>query len=157
MDTGEHTPAIFADQHEGFVDALNALLHIARGALKEAEHALRAELTPTITFLQVHLLPHALDEEIGLYAVIDDSLGCPATETMCMDHARIAELVAELAALSAGPLGHEERWRIQCVCIGLHELAIHHMTKEEKAYLPMISRLNPGARELAAQFLAHSA
>ena len=89
-----------------------------------------------LDFLRNTLLPHAEEEEQGLYAAVGEALGNPeATRPMTHDHIAIRARVIEL-----GTLGPEDVDRLQELLYGLYALISVHFWKEEQLYLPLLER-----------------
>lgn len=121
---------------------------------------LRSALDEDLDFLQNHLIPHAMAEDVALYPEVDRAIGSTvpgshgATATMRRDHVEVVRLTEELAAaarnLAAGggggvDLAAAER-RVRRLLYGLHALVSVHFAKEEEVYLPLLDRtLTPEA------------
>lgn len=96
----------------------------------------REILARILDFLRNTLLPHAEEEEQGLYAAVGEALGNPeATRPMTHDHIAIRARVIEL-----GMIGSEDVDRLQELLYGLYALISVHFWKEEQLYLPLLER-----------------
>ena len=87
-----------------------------------------------LDFLRNTLLPHAEEEEQGLYAAVGEALGnAEATRPMTHDHIAIRARVIELGTTSP-----EDVDRLQELLYGLYALLRVHIWKEERLYLAML-------------------
>ena len=87
-----------------------------------------------LAFLRVRLLPHAAEEEQGLYVRVAEVLGHPeATAAMGYDHKAIR---ASTVALAETDLHEVER--LQELLYGLYALISVHLWKEDQLYIPLV-------------------
>ncbi len=101
-----------------------------------------------IAYLKQELLPHATSEERELYPMVDELVrkhGRP-TATMSVDHEAIADLAGRFAQAAAA-LRDAPAERRAALAQSLRDLAIRldavirlHLSKEERAYLPLVEQ-----------------
>jgi hypothetical protein len=142
MTAGGARPTIVPMQreHELLLEQVEQM-RVAAGELPSLAAAGRAEARArAVDFLRGSLLPHAKEEERGLYPAVGRELGHPdATAPMIYDHLAIGELTAALAEADPDDVG-----RLQELLYGLYALIRVHFWKEEELYLPTVERA--GAR-----------
>jgi len=105
---------------------------------------LRARLDAVVEFLRRQVVPHAQAEEAVLYPAVDRLIGDGATATMARDHAEVAHMALELAALrDAAPdraLDDAELVALRRLAYGLSAVLTLHFAKEDEIYLPLLER-----------------
>ncbi len=132
-------------EHAGLFPHLDHLGRLAAASPEIPEADLRSRLKEVLQFLRDGLLPHAREEEASVYPAAERLIRAVggATRTMSIDHRFIGEAVDELESLAQGPLSDRERDRIRRLLHGLEALLRVHFSKENEAYVPLLSRLAP--------------
>ena len=98
----------------------------------------RQVVSRILEFLRGTLIPHAEDEERGLYARVAELLGDErAIAPMIYDHRAICEYVDELEVAA----GLDDVHRLQQLLYALEALIEVHFRKEEELYLPLVDAL----------------
>jgi hemerythrin-like domain-containing protein len=149
------------DEHAALQPYVEQLRTTADAVGQASPEALRALVDAAHDFLAHHLIPHAQAEDEALYPVVGRLLGAPqATAVMSREHAVLARLTRELAALRAalaGPaLRDDQAAALRRVLYGLYALVQTHFGNEEEVYLPLLEAgLTPA--EAAATFAAMEA
>lgn len=140
--------ALILKEHSGLFPHLEHLGSLALESTKLPEAELRTRLREVLEFLRDGLLPHAQEEERSVYPAVEKllrSIG-GATRTMSIDHRFVGEMVEELEGVSSGPLSDAEREQLRRLLYGLQALLRVHFTKENEAYVPLLTRLSPAER-----------
>jgi Hemerythrin HHE cation binding domain len=123
-------------EHELLLDHVEQM-RVAARELPTLTTAGRTEVqASTVAFLRNMLIPHAKEEERGLYPRVGRELGhADATAPMIYDHLAIGERTAALAETDPDDVA-----RLQELLYGLHALIRVHFWKEEELYLPLVDR-----------------
>jgi iron-sulfur cluster repair protein YtfE (RIC family) len=121
-------------EHEVLLDQVEQL-RVAADELPALPAAERSLLQANaVAFLRGELMPHAREEERGLYPAVARRLGHPdATAPMILDHLAIGERTAQLAETDP-----EDVARLQELLYGLYALIRVHFWKEETLYAPLV-------------------
>jgi quercetin dioxygenase-like cupin family protein len=135
-------------EHGALFPHLDRLGSLALEATKLPEAELRTRLREVLEFLRDGLLPHAQEEERSVYPAVEKLLRAVggATRTMSIDHRFVGEMVEELEGIAGGALGGAEREHARRLLYGLKALLRVHFTKENEAYVPLLTRLSPADR-----------
>ncbi len=105
------------------------------------------ELQEVFDWLVSELLPHAVDEEEGLYPLVDGLTleDGRASATMLIDHLVIREKVHDFGKVVAGLVGGVGGWqraelrdRARILAYQLEAILALHMKKEEEVYFELI-------------------
>lgn len=126
-------------EHRELLPHIEALRSAADAAGNVPAGATAASVDEALAFLEHDLLPHAEAEEAALYPLVERVMAAPgATDTMTADHARIGQLIAELADVrrarrSGGAIAEYRR-----LLYSLHAIVSLHFAKEEGVYLPLL-------------------
>lgn len=143
-------------EHAGLFPHLDDLAGLAGMSAEMSEAELRSRLADVLQFLREGLLPHAREEEVSVYPAAERVIRAVggATRTMSIDHRSVGEMVDELERVSQGPLAGPDRERLRRLLYGLEVLLRVHFTKENEAYVPLLSRLSTAERQVLYQRLA---
>jgi hemerythrin-like domain-containing protein len=150
------TPTQFLrDEHQDLLPHIEVLRIVADSVGELPIVVLREYVDEAYQFLAQHLIPHAEAEDRTLYPAVAKIMGAPqATATMVRDHAEIARMTGELAALrldhTVNALSPKHARSLRRVLYGLYALAKVHFAKEEEIYLSILdAQLTPEqAREV---------
>jgi quercetin dioxygenase-like cupin family protein/iron-sulfur cluster repair protein YtfE (RIC family) len=140
--------AMIRSEHRGLHARVGELRSLAELARTLAPEPARERLTEVVGFLREELLAHAAEEERSIYPAVERVLRAAggATETMKIDHGRIAELTSELEEIVQSSLDEEWRTPLRQRLHSLAALLEVHLRKEEEVYLPLLERLGPQQR-----------
>lgn len=157
-ETGPDVAALILEEHGGLFPHLEHLGQVAAAARELPEAELRERLRSILDFLVNGLLPHAHEEERSVYPAAERVIRAVggATRTMSIDHRFVGELVDDLERVVGGSLDAAERERATRLLYGLQTLLEVHFTKENEAYVPLLSRLSPAERRELYEHLSGS-
>lgn len=129
-------------EHRELLPRIEELAHTAAWMADAPTPVVREKVAHAVEFLQHHLIPHALAEEVTLYEAVEGAMGAPgASETMRRDHVEVARLTEELAELRdtlTDPPRESQRDRLTALLYGLHAIVALHFAEEEEIYLPIL-------------------
>lgn len=151
------------DEHRELLPQVEALRSTADMVGDAAPSELLRAIDSAHAFLTQHLIPHAQAEEDALYPAVQRVMGSrEATATMSRDHAEVARLTDELAALrgeiAAAALTTGRARSLRRVLYGLHAVLRLHFVKEEEVYLPLLdAALTPEAAQSIFQQMEEAA
>ena len=131
------------EEHQDLLPHIETLKSVAELVGGAPLDDVRAAVDQVIEFLQGHLIPHAMAEDVALYPVVAKTMGAPAaTATMVRDHVEVIRLVDELeqyrGQLEAETTDHAAIEGLRRVLYGLYALVKVHFAKEEEVYLPLL-------------------
>ena len=134
-------------EHQRFQRRLTELHTLAERLRGDKDRVENMELQRVFDWLVSELLPHAADEEEGLYPLVDRLTleGGRASATMLIDHLVIREKVHDFGKAVAGLVGGVGGWRrielldrARILAYQLEAILALHMKKEEEVYFELI-------------------
>jgi iron-sulfur cluster repair protein YtfE (RIC family) len=145
------------NEHRDLLPRIDSLKNVADLIDLASTEAVVMELEESLTFLNLHLIPHAQAEEEVLYRAYDQVANSPwATDTMKRDHKEVEVMVQDLTALRLhvymDPLTPEQKQELRRILYGLYTLLRLHFRNEEELILPRLEAAIP--QEGADQILA---
>ncbi len=148
--------ATIRGEHRGLHARVGEIHTLAELVRTLAPEPAREQLMALTTFLRNELLGHAAEEERSIYPAVERLLQAVggATETMKIDHRRLAELTSELEQIAQSSLDEEWRTPLRQRLHSLAALLEVHLRKEEEVYLPLLQRLAPEEQSWLHRHLA---
>lgn len=129
-----HTSAELHDEHAHLLEHVADIRTLAREAPNIGPEGREERLDRVLGFLDGTLLPHAREEERGLYADVAEILGdARSIAPMLHEHRVIGEYVEQLGAVDVTDVA-----RLQELLYGSYALIIAHFRREEELYLPLL-------------------
>ncbi len=135
----------FLEEHGRLRAGLERLRSVADTVGRADAAGLRVEVESVYRFLSHRVLPHIAVEERVLNPAIarTDGYGA-AARIMSRDHAEVADLARQLAALrpklDRSEFGAADETELRRILYGLYELLTEHMANEEEVCLPALDR-----------------
>lgn len=155
-DVAPDVAEVIREEHGHLFPHLSHLGQLAAESASLSEPELRGRLAKIVGFLRDSLLPHAQEEEVSVYPAVEKVMRATggATRTMSIDHRFVGQMVNQLDGIASGALSEREREEARRLLYGLQALLEVHFTKEDEAYVPLLSRLSPAERRELYERLA---